>query len=52
MIFNVPTHPDSNEKNKGLEKRVATTFYKTLQMRLLAITLSYSEFMTSRRYIN
>ena len=26
------------------------TFYKTLQMGWLAITLSYTEFMTSRRY--
>ena len=28
------------------------TFYKTLQMGWLAITLSYTEYMTSRRYTN
>ena len=49
IISSVATHPDSIEKKNDTEETSETTFYGTLQMGSLVITLSYLEFITSSR---
>ena len=49
IISNVPTDPDSNRKKNVKNKQEQLLFYKSLQMGLLAITLSYTKFITSNK---
>ena len=48
IISNVPNDPDSKKKKNDKEWISAVILFRTVQMGLLAKTLSYTEFNTSK----